>query len=75
MLAAALVAHGRLLRNVDPARAARCFWRAWSLQPVQVQTLGEFALTEWHSDSNSPFAPHPGHKSRFANGDMADKEP
>lgn len=51
-LAGSLVAQGRLLRNSDPARAARCFWRAWSLQPVHVQTLGQFALT-------GPFAPPP----------------
>jgi hypothetical protein len=45
LLAGSLVAQGRLLRAVDPGRAARCFWRAWSLQPVHVQTLGQFALT------------------------------
>ncbi len=45
LLAGALVAQGRLLRTTDPTRAARCFWRAWSLQPVHVQTLGQFALT------------------------------
>jgi glycosyltransferase involved in cell wall biosynthesis len=49
LLAASLVVHGRLLRTSDHAKAANCFWRAWSLQPVQVQTLGEFALTEWHT--------------------------
>jgi hypothetical protein len=49
LLAASLVAQGRLLRIVDPAAAARCFWRAWSLQPVSIQTLGQFALTGWRS--------------------------
>lgn len=45
LLAGSLVAQGRMLRKSDPSRAARCFWRAWSLQPVHVQTLGQFALT------------------------------
>ncbi len=47
LLAGSLVAQGRLLRTIDPNRAAKCFWRAWSLQPVHVQTLGQFALTGW----------------------------
>jgi glycosyltransferase involved in cell wall biosynthesis len=55
LLVGSLVAQGRLLRTVDPNRAARCFWRAWSLQPVHVQTLGQFALTGW------PFPPPGGH--------------
>lgn len=50
LLAASLVAQGRLLRKSDPQRAARCFWRAWSLQPVHVQTLGQYALTSWRSN-------------------------
>jgi glycosyltransferase involved in cell wall biosynthesis len=54
LLAASLVAYGRMVRNSDHAKAALCFWRAWSLQPVQVQTLGEFALTEWHTGSGPP---------------------
>lgn len=49
LLAASLVAYGRMLRKTDHEKAALCFWRAWSLQPVQVQALGEFALTDWHS--------------------------
>jgi glycosyltransferase involved in cell wall biosynthesis len=49
LLASSLVAHGRLLRKTDPHRAARCFWRAWSLQPVHIQTLGQYALTSWRS--------------------------
>lgn len=49
LLAASLVTCGRLLRKSDPNRAARCFWRAWSLQPVHVQTLGQFALSSWRS--------------------------
>jgi len=49
LLAASLVTQGRLLRTVDSALAARCFWRAWSLQPVSIQTLGQFALTGWRS--------------------------
>lgn len=49
LLAGSLVAQGRLLRASDPGHAARCFWRAWSLQPVHVQTLGQFALTGWRS--------------------------
>jgi glycosyltransferase involved in cell wall biosynthesis len=63
LLAASLVTHGRLLRTIEPARAARCFWRAWSLQPVHVQTLGQFALTGWRftspaqtSDVDTPHA-------------------
>lgn len=59
LLAAALVTHGRLLRNTDPERAAHCFWRAWSMQPVHVQTLGQFALTGWTSStpqSATPFS-------------------
>ena len=54
LLAASLVTHGRLLRASDPARAARCFWRAWSLQPVHVQTLGQFALTGWRVTTPGP---------------------
>lgn len=49
LLAASLVACGGLLRKSDPNRAARYFWRAWSLQPVHIQTLGQFALTSWRS--------------------------
>lgn len=41
---ASLLALGRLLRTSDPVRATRCFWRAWSLQPVDIQALGQFAL-------------------------------
>jgi glycosyltransferase involved in cell wall biosynthesis len=54
LLAASLVTQGRLLRATDPARAARCFWRAWSLQPVHVQTLGQFALTGWRVTTPTP---------------------
>ncbi len=54
LLAASLVTLGRLLRDVDSARAARCFWRAWSLQPVHVQTLGQFALTGWRAGVPPP---------------------
>ena len=74
LLAASLVAHGRLLRNTDHARAARCFWRAWSLQPVQVQTLGEFALTEWQPGSSSPFASEPANPPGTT-GDDPTKKP
>lgn len=49
LLAGSLVALGRLLRATEPSDAARCFRRAWALQPVPVQTLGQFALTGWHS--------------------------
>jgi len=49
LLAASLVNCGKLLRATDTTRAARCFLRAWSLQPVHVQTLGQFALTGWRS--------------------------
>lgn len=51
LLAGSLVAEGRLLRTSDPNAAARCFLRAWSLQPVHVQTLGQFALTGWRNQS------------------------
>lgn len=66
LLAGSLVTHGRLLRTSDPERAARCFWRAWSLQPVQVQTLGEFALTEWHAKPTreKSATPHPPDQPR-----------
>ncbi len=64
LLANSLVAHGRLLRASDPARAARCFWRAWSLQPVYVQTLGQFALTGWRSGSVPPPPPEPRRPSQ-----------
>jgi glycosyltransferase involved in cell wall biosynthesis len=63
LLAASLVRLGQLLRQVDAPRAARCFWRAWSLQPVHVQTLGQFALVGWRSP---PGAKSPG---------SGDKEP
>lgn len=53
LLSNSLVAQGRLLRTIDPTRAARCFWRAWSLQPVYVQTLGQLALTGWRSTGPS----------------------
>jgi hypothetical protein len=75
LLAASLVTHGRLLRNTDHARAARCFWRAWSLQPVHVQTLGEFALTEWHPGSSSPFASQPPAPSGPVGDESANKLP
>lgn len=54
LLASALVAEGRRLQHEDPARAARCFWRAWSLQPMHVQTLGQFALTGWRAETLPP---------------------
>ncbi len=63
LLAASLVAQGKLLQNVDRSHAARCFWRAWSLQPVHVQTLGQFALTGWRSTpapAATPPPPAPG---------------
>ncbi len=47
LLAGSLVNQGRLLRASDPAGAALCFRRAWALQPVHVQALGQYALTEW----------------------------
>lgn len=59
LLVSSLVAHGRLLRATDPNAAARCFWRAWSLQPVQVQTLGEFALTGWSHAGSGARVPEP----------------
>ncbi len=46
-LSTSLVRLGRLLFGSDPARSARCFWRAWSLQPVDIQALGKIALTGW----------------------------
>lgn len=57
LLAASLIAHGKLLRASDPAKAARSFWRAWSMQPVHVQTLGQFALTGWRSAPPPPEEP------------------
>lgn len=60
LLAGSLVTHGRLLRSTDPARAARCFWRAWSLQPVSIQTLGQFALTGWRTGAPQPPPSAPG---------------
>jgi glycosyltransferase involved in cell wall biosynthesis len=53
LLSASLVSQGRFLRESDPSRAAKCFWRAWSLQPVHVQTLGQFALMGCRPPSSS----------------------
>jgi glycosyltransferase involved in cell wall biosynthesis len=69
LLAASLVAQGRLLRGTDPARAARCFWRAWSLQPVHVQTLGQFALMGWRPGTPPPGPPAPGASSSSSSSD------
>lgn len=44
LLSTSLVAKGRLLRASDPTAAARYFGRAWALQPMHVQTLGQLAL-------------------------------
>lgn len=57
LLAASLVSYGKMLRASAPGRAARYFWRAWSLQPVHVQTLGQFALTGWRSSPENDRAP------------------
>lgn len=43
-LSTSLVAKGRLLRAADPAAALPYFLRAWSLQPMHIQTLGQLAL-------------------------------
>jgi glycosyltransferase involved in cell wall biosynthesis len=65
LLSASLVAKGRLLRVSDPASAAQYYLRAWSLQPMHVQTLGQLALlgSRFHSvasaaepDGPSPFS-------------------
>lgn len=53
LLAASLVTHGRLLRASEPALAARCFWNAWSLQPMHIQALGQLAFTGWRSATSS----------------------
>jgi len=53
-LSTSLVRLGRLLLGSDPARAARCFWRAWSLQPVDIQALGKIALTGWSTEEKRP---------------------
>lgn len=55
LLSASLVAKGRLLRGSDPLAAARCFGRAWTLQPMHIQTLGQLALIG--SRSNTPVSP------------------
>jgi hypothetical protein len=57
LLVSSLITEGRLLRSGDPAAAARCFSRAWSLQPMHVQTLGQFALTRWMVDPPARGAP------------------
>jgi glycosyltransferase involved in cell wall biosynthesis len=44
MLSSSLVWKGQLLRVSDPASAARHFLRAWTLQPMHVQSLGQLAL-------------------------------
>lgn len=59
-LSASLVTLGRLVKASDPGRAARCFWRAWSLQPVDVQALGQFALVGWDSSAPTPALPVAG---------------
>lgn len=73
LLAASLVTQGQLLRATDPSRAARCFLRAWSLQPVHVQTLGQFALTGWRSSTGNPQKPDPRRSPKgAANGTAED---
>lgn len=53
-LSTSLVRLGRLLLPTDPARSARCFWRAWSLQPVDIQALGRIALIGWGGQEKRP---------------------
>jgi glycosyltransferase involved in cell wall biosynthesis len=44
LLASSLISRGRLMRVSDPLAAAQHFFRAWSLQPMHIQTLGQLAL-------------------------------
>lgn len=54
LLSASLVTKGRLVRATDPAGAAQYFLRAWSLQPMHVQTLGQLALSGVRPRAGSP---------------------
>lgn len=57
-LSTSLVRLGRLLLASDPTRSARCFWRAWSLQPVDIQALGRIALIGWGAQEKGAPASH-----------------
>jgi hypothetical protein len=59
LLSASLVTKGRLLRVSDPAGAAQYFLRAWALQPMYVQRLGQLALTGLRLPGGAPVEPNP----------------
>jgi GT2 family glycosyltransferase len=60
LLSSSLVLKGQLLRVSDPAAAAGHFLRAWALQPMHVQSLGQLALLGRPLGKSPPPSPRPG---------------
>jgi hypothetical protein len=63
LLSSSLVLKGQLLRVSDPADAARHFLRAWALQPMHVQSLGQLALIGRPLGKSPPSAAPPDRAS------------